>query len=1343
MRARPILSASLLLLALAASASAAELFRPAEPNRLALDPPVTARYVRIVLDGSLDGMAPCLDELELYAPGGESNLAVGPGAVASASSVITGYSAHAVEHLNDGLYGNACSWVAAGAAGEWAQIELPEPAEIGLVVLSRDRNGSFTDRVPARVQVLVSLDGAEWTSALEAAFRAPGSSGAPALPPPPPLPGRAPQAVLDAPRVNEHGHANLALDGEASASSVLADGANPLHRVAHLNDGRGGNDRSWIADASTGWAEIDLGAERWVYQVALGNDNSGAYTDRATGRARILAATTYADDSDDPAWATAATIESPLHERRVIGFQPVRARWVRVAIDEAVGEPRIDELEIYGGPDPISDAVAQAALMPPEPRALSEEELLRYAFVAEEHAWLKTFGYADLDPGLVPYNGRVTEYPRHVPDDFIPIPPLGDAPDIDGSIGPREWAQASTGAVRVAAADDFQDGALVEHRLRACVHGGDLCLALEANRLLQGRLILISTADWSANVCLELQDQQVVLRVHQPDVDLWTERPVEAAIALGEAGGAVMETRVPLDVLPDADALGLRIGLGFGGHHTSALGRAVNARLAPIGLAAQPDGQGGFEVRVSRVGGEAPQPRVDLAPGPLGVAGTASVDWQGTTYTIQLLAYDPAKRALDMAGELLRRLSARGVRLTDEARRLRDLETERAAGDADPRDLFFRARLLKREIFLRDPDLAPLQRILYVERHPFEPSHIYTDYTDAPFRPGGGVCVLEIPWENGLAVSQRSRTVLFDSAGGIARDPIPDFAQQRVYFGYRPAADGFYHLMAMNPDGRGLTQLTDGPFHDYYPCPLPDGDLAFISTRCTARVFCFRGASAVLFRMAPDGSDLRPLSFSSLSEWAPSVMNDGRIIWTRWEYIDKGADFTQTLWATNPDGTRPELVFGNTIIQPNGYASGREVPGTQEIACTLVSHFGDINGPIALLDLSKGRFNPAALTSITPEVPWPGMWPRTECFRDPYPISRDLFLVSHAAEDRFGLYVIDRYGNREILHLDPVYGSMGPIPLAPRPLPPIIPDAVAGQAEETGRFVLMDVYRGLGEDVERGSVKWLRVVEEVRHNLHMDPNRDHEDFVKWYASPVDIVSGPYGWPTYVAKAPLGLVPVDEDGSASFTAPAGKVLYFQALDENLNEIQRMRSMVHLQPGEARSCIGCHEDRVEAPPVALAEAMVRPPVEIQTPEWGGEPFSYERIVQPVWDANCVSCHNESHPKGLDLRGDLDAERVPASYRNLITRGLVHYVDCGWNSGGCEKLPPLSFGTVKSPLWSVLNAGHQEVALSRDEMARVKTWIDLNCPLWPDYTERQSRPLGPDQPSHATRPGATGPA
>jgi len=528
----------------------------------------------------------------------------------------------------------------------------------------------------------------------------------------------------------------------------------------------------------------------------------------------------------------------------------------------------------------------------------------------------------------------------------------------------------------------------------------------------------------------------------------------------------------------------------------------------------------------------------------------------------------------------------------------------------------------------------------------------------------------------------------------------------------------------VRPDGSDLQQLTDGPFHDFYPCPLPDGDLAFISTRCTARVFCFRGASSVLFRMRPDGSSIRPLSFASLSEWAPSVMRDGRVIWTRWEYVDKGADFSQTLWSTNPDGTHPELVFGNTIIQPNGYACGREVPGTDEISCTLVSHFGDMNGPIALLDLGQGRMNSQAITSITPEVPWPGMWPREECFRDPVPLARDYFLCSHAPRDRFGLYVLDRHGNRELLYLDPAISSMGPTLLRPTTPPPVVPDSV-DPAAATGRFVMVDVNRGLAPAVAPGRVKYLRVVEEVRHNIAARPNFDHADFMKWYASPVDLVSSPYGWPTYVAKAPLGIVPVEEDGSANFVIPAGKVVYFQALDADYNELQRMRSVVQLQPGETRSCVGCHEPRETTPPAHHPLALSRPPREPEPPSWGSGPFSYEAVVQPVLEARCASCHNAEEPHGLNLGGELDSERVPASYRSLVGGGWVHIVDCGWNSAGCEKRDPLTFGTVKSRLWDVLRAEHYGVALTADEALRIKTWTDLNCPLWPDYIERSQRP------------------
>ncbi len=699
---------------------------------------------------------------------------------------------------------------------------------------------------------------------------------------------------------------------------------------------------------------------------------------------------------------------------------------------------------------------------------------------------------------------------------------------------------------------------------------------------------------------------------------------------------------------------------------------------------------------------------------------------------------DSVTRVLGQMEEMIERFAAKGLNVSAERARLAELRRRHASLVATaPRDpaaeraAFFDARLAKRRLFFRDPDLAGIEKILFVKRHPFEPSHNYSVILDARFRPGGGVYLLKIPRREGRLEPGQSKVVrLFDAGGGIARNPMATFDARRIYFAYLPSESGYYHLMAMDADGSGVRQLTDGPFHDYWPCPLPDGGVAFISTRCKARFLCWRPQAFVLFRMDADGGNIRPLSYANLSEWAPSVMSDGRIIWTRSEYLDKGADFGHTLWAIRPDGTHPELVFGNNTR--NCYANGREVPGTSEICCTLISHGGDLNGPIALIDLSKGRFSPKAITNITPDVrPHYHMsWARKECFRDPVPLSRDYFLCSHAPSDRFGLYVIDRFGNREVLHLDPAIGSMCPTPLGTVTPPPTV--SVAAEPEngpaEPGRFTVADVYRGLEPAVKRGTVKYIRVCQEVRADLTRLSNgeyrKDHNPFQDYYATPTHKVRGPHGWPSYVAKGSFGTVPVDEDGSASFYAPAGKVLYFQVLDEHFNELQRMRSVVQLQPGEMRSCIGCHEDRASVAPAHRASALGREPRRLESPSWGAGPFSYEKVVQPVWDAKCIRCHNANHKRKIDLTGTRGADRIPASYRTLISQGLVHYFDYTYGREH-TKAAPLTFGTVKSRLWKVLDAGHNDVKLSRDQMRRVKCWIDLNCPLWPDYTFRPNRP------------------
>jgi hypothetical protein len=441
-----------------------------------------------------------------------------------------------------------------------------------------------------------------------------------------------------------------------------------------------------------------------------------------------------------------------------------------------------------------------------------------------------------------------------------------------------------------------------------------------------------------------------------------------------------------------------------------------------------------------------------------------------------------------------------------------------------------------------------------------------------------------------------------------------------------------------------------------------------------------------------------------------------------------------------------------------------------------MSH-GDHQGPIALIDRAKGPFDTGAITNITPDTRPHYQMSRShhDTFRDPYPISPDHFLVTHNPDNQqnWCLYVIDRYGNRELLYADAEISSMHPSPLRSRPRPPVLPSTLDPQLanQGLGQFTVQDVYQGLGASVARGRAKYLQVSEEVPATLETLPNgqcrADHPPFTDFYASPVHLVHGPQpsfdtrtsnapaellrtnhnwpkqvtevepglyrvreggGWPTFVAKASLGTVPVAADGSANFLAPAGKVLYFQLLDGEYNELQRMRSVIQLQPGERRSCIGCHDNRHSSPSAAPGLALLQPPQQLEPPPWGTAAFDYQRVVQPVLNTHCVRCHDGREPKRCDLRGTLGADRVPTSYRTLIAGGWVHFFDLTYGMRHF-KAEPLSFGTLQSRLWKVLaDEHHCEVTLDAVGQRAIKHWIDLNCPLWPDYLYRPDRP-GPD--------------
>jgi len=738
----------------------------------------------------------------------------------------------------------------------------------------------------------------------------------------------------------------------------------------------------------------------------------------------------------------------------------------------------------------------------------------------------------------------------------------------------------------------------------------------------------------------------------------------------------------------------------------------------------------------------------------------------------------PLERVLVLFEQMIERLDRQGLDVTAERAQAADLRSQ-ADDDPDSQTLYLATRRAKRQLFFRDPALTPLERILFAKRHPFLESHNYSEHLDGILEPGGGVCVLHIPRdEQDRFRPDRARIQqLFDGSEGIVREPVSDFDAKTIYFAYRPDKplvegwEPYWHLYAMEADGSGLRKLTDGPFHDIDAVCLPDGGVAFHSTRCTVRFLCWRPQAYVLHRMEADGTNMRRLSHANLSEWKPSVMQSGRILWTRSEYLDKGADFGHTLWSVHPDGTHPELIFGNNT--PNCYSQAHEVPGTEELVCTLMSH-GDHQGPIALIDRSKGPFDTEAITNITPDTRPHYQMSRShhDSFRDPYPISRDHFLVTHNPDNQhiWGLYVIDRYGNRELLYVDPEISSKHPTPLRARPRPPVLASDVDEELAKQGlgQFTVQDVYQGLGSTVARGRAKYLRVAQEVPATLETlscgQFRADHPPFTDFYASPIRLVHGPTpsfetrtpnapltglrtnhdwpklvseiesglyrvreggGWPSYVAKASLGTVSIAEDGSANFLAPASKVLYFQLLDAEYNELQRMRSVIQLQPGERRSCVGCHDNRQSSPPPDIGLALTQPPQNLEPPRWGAEAFDYQKVVQPVLNAHCVRCHDGSQSGQTDLRGTLDSDRVPVSYRTLITGGWVHYFDFTYGMRHF-KAEPLSFGTLKSRLWKVLaDKNHKEVSLDEFGMRAIKAWVDLNCPLWPDYIYRPDRP------------------
>lgn len=621
---------------------------------------------------------------------------------------------------------------------------------------------------------------------------------------------------------------------------------------------------------------------------------------------------------------------------------------------------------------------------------------------------------------------------------------------------------------------------------------------------------------------------------------------------------------------------------------------------------------------------------------------------------------------------------------------------------------------LQREVLLFDID-----KLLVIRRHEIEASHVYTYHYEGQ-RDGGGL------WVVSLRDPAAEPVEIVASPKGQILDADLSFDGRTVLFSWRRGMGQGYHLWTVGIDGSDLKQLTAGEWHDYNACWLPDGGIAFLSTRQPQFAYCWHAPVGVLHRMNADGSDVRKLSANYLNDFTPCVLDDGRIIYTRWEYVDRPAIPIQSLWTINPDGTGLAGYFGNRKISPGTFMEARSIPGTQKIICTMTGHNGPTRGALGVIDRSKGVNAQEAIENITPDTPVPrldqgnGNTDGTKPYSCPLPLDSLRFLCSA----RGPILVRTFDGECQSTALAAPGDGMqyfSAQPIRQRPRPPVIASQIVSPAEDnTAVVVLQDVYNGLEPHVQRGEVKTIRVVRELHKPLRIDPS------LRAFGFQFPVISC---GATYAAKQVLGEVPVEPDGSACFRVPAGLPIYFMAIDGQGRAVQRMRSFTHLMPGEVQGCVGCHEHRLQTSRPQMGVAANRPPRNLQPMEWGTEGFDYSRIVQPVLDKHCVKCHDSVDPPNrIDLSGG-KTDFFNVSYdvlarENQGPRG-TKYVNWIPTYNGQEQnillVQPKFWGSPQSKLAEVVLSGHPDEdgkpRFEMDELSRrrILAWIDLNVPYY----------------------------
>ena len=567
----------------------------------------------------------------------------------------------------------------------------------------------------------------------------------------------------------------------------------------------------------------------------------------------------------------------------------------------------------------------------------------------------------------------------------------------------------------------------------------------------------------------------------------------------------------------------------------------------------------------------------------------------------------------------------------------------------------------------------------------------YSDHSDYPrnrgwkfeegvywgYGEGGRLCRLNLR-------SGKVTTLLDDPKGGV-RDPQVHYDGKKILFSYRPGGTHVYHLYEIDADGSNLRQLTDGPDDDIEPTYCPDGSIVFCSARCRRFVNCWYTRVATLYRCDADGGNIRMLSSNNDHDNTPWVLPDGRVLYMRWEYVDRSQVHYHHLWTMNPDGTGQMVYYGN-LHGGIAMLDAKPIPGAQKVVSSFSPGHGipEHHGYVTIVDPRGGPDHKGFARNVSARPEW----------RDPYALSEGCFLVAH----RKGLFVMDGQGQAELIYqlpeADQHMQCHEPRPIMPRPRERAIPPRV-DLGKTTGRLILEDIYQGRRmKSVPRGTVKKLLVMQQVPKPVNFSGGME----------PLTIGG------SFTLAQLLGEVPVEDDGSAYLELPALRSLFFVALDEQDRPVKRMHSFLVLQPGETTSCVGCHEQRTETPvpiPRDLA-ALRKRPARVEPIADVPDVFDFPRDIQPILDRRCVECHNPDRREGgVDLCGDKTV-MYTISYQTIRKLDLV---SDGRNRPQ-SNYAPYEIGSAASRLMTLLDGSHHGAALSDHERKMVRLWIETSA-------------------------------